>query len=176
MTLQAEDPGIIELDERERELAELVKFDYDVTLRTITGVLATGTAIRVAGFTAWGALLALGLRDDSWALCAASALVLLLFGYADAHHALLYSNALRRAVRLEELLDRYLDRLGIDSDDRDAVFQSRAELETHRFGIYRTMPRAKRGDWLTARPVPVFRALYPALLIAAAATTGIVAF
>lgn len=150
--------------EREQSLVELVKLDYDVTLRTITGVLATGTAIRVAGFTAWAGLTGLGIRDDSWALCAAAAALVGLFMYVDAHHAALYARALHRAIKLETLLDRYADRLGIDADDEDAVLRAVGELETHRFGIYRTMPKPRRDELLRARPYPVFRALYPSLV------------
>jgi hypothetical protein len=174
VTLHTEERTVTEPDARERELVDLVRFDYDVTLRTITGVLATATGLRLAGFTAWGALLGLGLRDDSWALCASAGLVLLLFAYADAHHALLYRNAVRRAVRLEQVLDRYVDRLGIDAEDEDAVLEVRAELEMHRFGMYRTMPRSTKSDLLTARPRPVFAALYPSLLATALGTTLIV--
>ena len=175
MNLTPSEFAASDLDDREKALADLVRFDYDMTLRTISGVLATGTAIRVAGFTAWGALLALGLRDDSWALCGAAGLVLTLFAYADAHHALLYGNALRRAVQLETLLDSYVNRLGIDAEDEDAVAEVRARLETHRFGMYRTMPRAQRRDLLKARPRPVFRWLYPALFVTAVVVTVVVA-
>jgi hypothetical protein len=164
---QADQVGL-EDAERERTLLDLVRFDYDVTLRTISGVLATGTAIRVAGFAAWGALLGVGLRDRSSALCAFAGIVLALFAYADAYHAALYRRALSRAIRLEALLDRYVNRLGIDAEDEDAVLAVVAELETHRFGIYRTMKRLKPRELLAARPVPIFRVIYPVLLAAAA--------
>lgn len=43
----------IEITERERALVELVNVDHDATLKTISGVLATGAAIRAAGFAGW---------------------------------------------------------------------------------------------------------------------------
>jgi hypothetical protein len=156
-----------EIPERERALVDLVKLDYDATLRTISGVLSTGTSIRVAGFAAWGVLLGLSLRDDSWALSVFAAAVVALFAYADAHHAALYRRGLSRAVALESLLDRYVDRLGIDTHDQDAVDDVLAELETHRFGTYRTMRRLHRKDFLGARPRPIFLFIYPVLFAAA---------
>lgn len=151
------------IDAHEEALVDLVKLDYDATLRTITGVVATGAAIRAAGFAAWGALLGFGVRDGAWSLSALGAVIAVLFAYADAHHAELYRRTPRRAVALERLLDRYADRLGIDAEDEDAVLATVAELEAHRFGVYRTLPRLRRRDLWKARPVPVFRVLYPAL-------------
>lgn len=159
-----------EIGARERALVDLVKLDYDSTLKTMSGVLATGAAIRAAGFATWGVLLGLGLRDGSWGLCALAAVLIGLFAYADAHHGALYRRGLRRAVRLEALLDRYIDRLGIDADDEDAVFATIAALETHRFGTYRTMPKLRARELVLARPLPIFRVLYPAL---AAATVAV---
>jgi hypothetical protein len=162
---------------RERALVELVKLDYDLTLRTIVGVLATATGIRVAGFAAWAALLGFGIRDESAALCGAAAVVTALFMYVDAHHARLYMRALRRAIALEALLDKYVDRLGIDSGDDDAVLAAVAALETHRFGIYRTMPRSKfrLRDVFAGRPRPIFAGLYPGVIVTAASCAAVVA-
>ena len=162
--------------ERERALVDLIKLDYDVTLRTISGVLATETAIRVAGFAAWAATTGLGIDARSWAVCAAGAALLALFMYVDAHHAALYGRALHRAIRLEKMLDAYADRLGIDADDEDAVLRAIATLETHRFGIYRTMPRTHSRELVKARPHAIFRALYPALLAISVVAAFIVAF
>lgn len=51
--------------DREVALLELIKTDYDATLRTITGVLATGAGIRAAGFATWAGLLGFGIRDET---------------------------------------------------------------------------------------------------------------
>src|SRR5687768_12695452 len=93
------------ISDREKALVDLIRLDYDVTLRTITGVLATGTAIRVAGFAGWVTLAGIGLRDQSWALCIAAVIIVALFGYADAYHAVLYRHGLHRAIAIESLLD-----------------------------------------------------------------------
>lgn len=151
----------------EASLLELVRLDYDVTLRTISGILATGTSIRVAGFAAWGALVGFAIRDESWPLGAAATAVILLFMYVDAYHASLYGRLLKRAIRLEAILDRYVNRLGIDSEDEDAVLEVIAELETHRFGTYRTLRRVTAEDLRSVTPRAVFRRLYPGLVLVA---------
>lgn len=156
-----------EVVDREEALLDLVKTDYDATLRTMTGVVATGAAIRAAGFATWAALLGIGMRDESWTLCALAGVIVCLFAYADAYHAAIYRSVLHRAITIESTLDRYLDRLGIDADDEDAVQGAIAGLEVHRFGVYRTMRRVTRQELTRARPRPVFVALYPALLFAA---------
>lgn len=154
--------------EREVALLDLVKTDYDATLRTITGVLTTGAAIRAAGFATWAGLLGLGLRDESWTLCGLAVVIVGLFAYADAYHAAIYRSVLHRAITIESTLDRYVDRLGIDADDEIAVQGAIAALEVHRFGVYRTMRKVTWRELTKARPRPVFFGLYPALLLAAA--------
>lgn len=160
--------------ERENALLDLVKADYDATLRTMTGVLATGAGIRAAGFATWAGLLGIGLRDESWTLCALAAVIVGLFAYADAYHAAIYRAVLHRAITIESMLDRYLDRLGIDAEDDDAVQSAIAGLEVHRFGVYRTMRRVTGRELVKARPRPVFRGLYPTLLLAAASAAVVV--
>lgn len=166
--------------EREKALVDLVRYDYDVTLRTIQSVLATGMSLRAAGFAAWGVILGVGVNDHSWAFCLFAAFISFLFGYIDLLHATLYRRALARATRLESLLDAYGDRLGIDSENEAAVLRVLARLELHKFGVYRTMPRkgtsTLRQQYWRARPAAVFRVVYPALTVSAFVATGIIAF
>src|SRR5262249_34331956 len=119
-------------------------------------------------------LVGIGLRDRSWTLCLAAAVVVSLFAYADAYHAVLYRHALHRAIAIEALLDQYLDRLGIDAEDEDAVAAAIASLETHRFGMYRPMPRLQTREFRDLRPRPIFRAVYPALVAVAAVAALVV--
>ena len=155
--------------ERERQLVDLIRVDYDSTLRAISGFVTSGSQIRGVGIAAWGVVLGLAVRGGS-ALLAGLALVLVaLFAYADAYHAALYRRALSRAINLEGLLDAYLDRLGIDADDAEAISRTRAKLETHRFGMYRTLKPLKRRDYIDARPHPIFWVIYPSLVVATVA-------
>lgn len=164
---------------RERELVELVRFDYDITVRTVQGVLATGVSVRAAGFAAWGVVLGVGINSGSWPFCLLAALLALLFGYVDLIHATLYRRALARASELERLLGAYLDRLGIDAEDEAAVARTLARLEMHNFGVYRTMRRTSPWKvWVQykrARPPAVFRVIYPVLIVAALVATFVVA-
>lgn len=166
--------------ERERGLLEMVRYDYDVTLRTIHSVLAVGMSLRAAGFAAWGVVLGVGVNDHSWPFCLLAALLAVLFGYIDLIHATLYRRALARAAEIEALLDAYVDRLGIDSEDDSAIVTTMARLELHKFGIYRTMPRTSPWriwpQYRRARPPAVFRVVYPALILAALSATAVVAF
>ena len=163
---QRDDGLLAELDEgadRERQLVDLIRLDYDATLRALTGFVAAGSQIRAIGIAAWGVVLGLAVRDES-ALLAGLALVLIgLFAYGDAYHAALYRRSLSRAISLEELLDAYLDRLGIDAEDTEAILRTRAKLETHRFGMHRTLRPLKFKDLLAARPRSVFWAIYPTI-------------
>lgn len=165
--------------EREQALVDLVRYDYDVTLKTIHSVLATGMSLRAAGFAAWGVVLGVGINNDSWAFCFFAVVIALLFGYIDLIHATLYRRALARATRLESLLAAYFDRLGIDSENDASIARTLARLELHKFGVYRTLPRDRPLSFFRqygrARPAAVFRVVYPALIAAAAVATIVVA-
>jgi hypothetical protein len=158
-------------DEREAQLVELVKLDYEAALRSMGGFIATGGQMRGVGIAAWSVIFGLAVRDSSPALAALAAVVVAVFWYADAYHAALYRRALSRALELEGLLAAYIDRLGIDADDPMATNTMIARLESHRFGMHRTLRPVTGRDLLRTRPVVVFRVIYPSLLIAAIAAT-----
>jgi hypothetical protein len=163
---QRDDELLAELEEsadRERELVDLIRLDYDATLRAMTGFVGAGTQIRAIGIAAWGLVLGLGVRDESALLVGLALLLVALFAYGDAYHASLYRRALSRAINLEGLLDAYVDRLGIEAEDAEAILRTRAKLETHRFGMHRTLRPLKARDLLSARPRPIFWAIYPAI-------------
>jgi hypothetical protein len=169
-----EDERIAELSrpsEVEKQLVDLVRLDYDITVRALTGFVSAGAQIRAIGLAAWGVILGLAVRDVSPYLAGLALLVMAMFAYADAYHAALYRQALSRAVKLESLLDAYVDRLGISLEDPDAILRTQAKLENHRFGMNRTLKRLKARDLLGATPAPVFRVIYPML---AAVTAGLV--
>jgi len=177
--LMTEPKQTLSAAEREKALVDLVRYDYDVTLRTIQSVLATGMSLRAAGFAAWGVILGVGVNNHSWAFCLFAAFISFLFGYIDLIHATLYRRALARATQLESLLAAYGDRLGIDSENETAVVRTVARLELHKFGVYRTMPRkgstTLRRQYWRARPAAVFRVAYPVLIVGALAASIIVA-
>jgi hypothetical protein len=161
--------GVNEGADRERQLVELVRLDYDATLRAVNGFVTTGSQLRGIGVAAWGIVLGLAVSSESVALAILAAAVTAVFAYLDAYHSALYRRALARAISLEGLLDTYLDRLGIDAEDPEAILRARAKLETHRFGMHRSLAQPGWKDLhpLRARPYPVFRAGYPLLLISA---------
>jgi len=175
-----EQPESLSIEHREKNLVDLVRLDYDATLRTVQGVLSTGVSIRAAGFAAWGVVLGVGVNADSWPFCLLASIVALLFGYVDLIHATLYRRALARATELESLLDSYVDRLGIDADDEAAIIKTMARFEMHKFGVYRTMPRMSPWRIWTpykrARPAAVFWVIYPALIVVGLVATLVVAF
>jgi hypothetical protein len=164
-------PDLEPVSERERELVGLIKVDYDAALRAISGFVSTGGQLRGIGVAAWGVVIGLAVRDESALLAGLAMTLVVIFAYADAYHAALYRRALRRAITLEELLDTYLDRLGIDYDDEDAVQRALAKLETHRFGMYHTLRPLRIRDLVLARPRVVFWLVYPGLVFAALAAT-----
>ena len=152
--------------EREKSLVELIRVDYDATLRALSGFISTGGQIRAIGVAAWAVVLGLAVGDKSVALAALAAAVVIVFAYGDAYHAALYRRALGRAIRLEGLLDAWVDRLGIDADDPDAVIRSRAKLEMHRFGVHRSLRHPSVSDLIAAKPRPIFWVMYPGLFSA----------
>lgn len=161
-----EDELLAELEanaEPEQKLVDLVRADYDATLRAMTGFVGAGAQIRSVGIAAWGVLLGLAVRDESAALALLALVILLLFAYGDAYHAALYGRSLSRAIHLETLLDSYLERLGIEAENPEAIARTRAKLETHNFGMYRALKPVTRREVLAARPRPIFRYIYPAI-------------
>ena len=156
-------------EERERQLVEVVRLDYDATLRALTGFVGTGAQIRAIGIAAWGVVIGLAVADESVLLAAVALAVIAVFAYGDAYHAALYRRALARAISLEDLFDSYLERLGIDAEDTEAILRVRAKLETHRFGMHRTLKPLKLNDLLAARPRPIFWGIYPTIVALTAA-------
>jgi hypothetical protein len=160
-----DEPELSEL-EREKRLIELVKLDYDVALRSINGFVTTSAQVRAAGVAVWGVIFGLSLDGRSSTLAILSFVLLLIFSYTDAYHAALYRRALSRAIGLEGLLEAYVNRLGIDADDEDAVIDLQSKLEVHRFGMYRSLRHPTLEDMFKGRPRVVFVAMYPALMTA----------
>lgn len=150
-------------DERERQIVELLRVDYDATLRALTGFVGAGAQLRAVGIAAWGIIVGLGAREQSTLLAVLALAIVLLFAYADGYHAALYRRALSRAIYLEGLFDAYLERLGIAAEDPEAVLRTRARLETHRFGMHRTLRPLRAKDVFAARPRAIFWVIYPAI-------------
>jgi hypothetical protein len=155
----------VELDEHEKALAEVIRLDYDATLRVLAGFVSTANQTRSIGVAAWGVVLGFAVRDESTLLALLAAALLTVFALTDAYHAALYRRALGRAIALEGMLDGWIDRLGIDADDSDAVASERARLETHRFGVHRSLKRPGVRDFLRASPRLIFWFVYPVLLL-----------
>lgn len=152
--------------EREKSLVELLRLDYDATLRTMSGIITTGSQIRAVGIAAWGVVFGLAVTGQSIELAILDAALVLVFAYGDAHHAALYRRTLDRTIKLENMLDAWIDRLGIDADEPDEVANARARLEMHRFGVHRSLRRPAWNELIKARPRPIFWFVYPALLAA----------
>lgn len=155
--------------DRERQLIDLVRLDYDASLRALNGFVTIASHLRGVGVAAWGVVLGLAVGNESVALALLAAAITVMFAYLDGYHSALYRRALARAISLEGVLDTYLDRLGIDAEDPEAILRARAKLETHRFGMNRSLahPGWKDLHPLRARPYPVFRAGYPLLVVSA---------
>lgn len=160
-------------DEREERLVELVRLDYDAALRTMNGFITTSAQLRAAGIAAWAVIFGFAVRDASAVLAVLSLFVVAVFWYADAYHAALYRSALRRVLDLEDLLDAYVDRLGIDAQQPEAIVRMTARLEAHRFGVHRNLKAVRFDDLLRGRPRVVFRGIYPVLAASSLATAGV---
>jgi hypothetical protein len=165
-----------ENSDREKQLVELIRLDYDATLRAISGFVGAAAQMRGIGIAAWGVVLGLAVRDESAPLAGLALGLVVLFAYADAFHSALYRRALSRAIGLEGLLDSYLDRLGISAEDAEAILRTRAKLETHRFGMYRTFRPLAWRDLLSARPRPILWTLYPTLFVVSVVILLVYAF
>lgn len=156
--------------DRETKVVELIRLDYDATLRAMTGFIGSAAQVRALGIAAWGVVVGFAVRSESALLGAVALVLVALFVYADAFHAALYRRALARAIHLEELLDSYLERLGISADDPDEVARVLAKLETHKFGMHRALRPVRLRDLASARPKAIYWVIYPAVLLL---TTGL---
>jgi hypothetical protein len=151
----------------EARLVELVKVDYDATLRALNGFATAASAMRGIGIAVWGVIVGIAIRDESSALAVLAVGATFVFAFIDGYHSALYRGALARAVRIESLLNEYAETLGIYADDAETVDKVRARLELHAFGVNRTMRRITLPDVFDARPWPVFVVLYPVLIVTA---------
>lgn len=151
----------------ESRLLELIRVDYDATLRALNGFAAGAAAIRGIGIATWGVIVGIAIRDESSALAVLAIGVTFIFAFIDGYHSALYRGALARAVRIESLLNDYAETLGIYADDPETVDKVRARVELHAFGVNRTMRRIALRHVFDVRPWPVFVALYPVLIVTA---------
>jgi hypothetical protein len=153
--------------ESEARLIDLVKSDYDATLRALNGFVTAATAIRGVGVAMWGVIAGLAINAESAPLAVLAFGATLIFAFIDAYHSTLYRHAMSRAVAVESLLNDYAETLGIYADDPEAIDKLRTRLELHAFGVNRTLRRFRLNDMFDARPWPVFMVLYPTLLLSA---------
>jgi hypothetical protein len=149
-------------DDRENQLLDLVRLDYDATLRALSGFVTSGVQTRAIGLAAWGVILGLAMSDLSGWLALLSLAVVVLFAYADYYHAALYRQSLSRAIKIETILDAYVQRLGIAVDDVEAILRVVAKLENHKFGLHRNLKPVRLAGFFDRRSLAPFGAIYAA--------------
>jgi hypothetical protein len=160
------------LDEA-RQLAELVKFDYERTMAFIQGVVGVSANVRSIGIGGWFLLVAAAINNQRWELAAIALAAILVFGVIDAYHGWLYAHALDRATDMENALGEYARWL-TRTADADLGATALAGLRGHEFGQLRNLPRFRIAMLGNARPTLVYRRLYPALVVLAAGAAVVV--
>jgi hypothetical protein len=150
--------------DRRKELVRLVELDYERTATFINGVTSTAATIRGWAITIWLAVVGVALDRGLWQVALLAAAAASVFLLVDGYHAWLYGEALAHASALERLSGRYYDSLGRGSDDEELELDLRVDLESHRFGMYRTFRKFRLRDLLFAKPTVFFRGFYPLLI------------
>jgi hypothetical protein len=173
---------------RQQEQIRLVQSDYEQTNEFIDGVVGTAALLRGGAITVWLGLIGFAFQQNLVALAVLAAVVAVVFWFVDGYHGWLYAEAAHHLRDTERVTAAYYRALGEDSGQH-ARRASTAEPETptppadlrtvlgrHKFGLF----KARRQDvsWifpLLAKPIVVYRVLYPLLVgvaIASAVAIG----
>ena len=151
-------------NEGRKELIRLIELEYERTTQFINGVTATAATIRGWAVTIWLAILGVAFDRSVWALGILASLLGLAFLFLDAYHSVLYAEGALHADALERLSAGYYNAMGRDAGDPDRKLDLDANLEAHRFGLYRNLTLVRLRDLPKARPAIFFTVFYPFLV------------
>lgn len=157
--------------DREGRLLDLVKTDYEATHRALAGFVTSASQLRAVAIAAWGVIYAAALTTKSVSVAVVGTLLLLAFLVADGYYSALYRQTLRRSRKIEGVLHRYHQAIGIQHRNRRRVARAVAELEQHAVGVHREMKPVNHESrwWWWPRPLRV-AAVYPLLFAVGVAT------
>lgn len=158
------------------EQVRLLERDYDQTAEFIRSVVGTTSTARGWAVTVWLAVLGVAIQQSKVALALLASIVVLPFGILDAYHSWLYGEALRHARRIEDLSAAYFRAVESGEDDEELWLDLRAELATHRFGLYSHFRRFQLPEIRAARPRIVFQVFYPGLIGTGLIAAALIAF
>jgi hypothetical protein len=180
---------------RQQEQIRLVEADYGQTNEFIDGVVGTAGVIRGAGITVWLALVGFAFQQNLFWLAVLGGIVAAVFWLVDGYHGWLYAEAAEHLKRSEWVMSAYYRALGgrdapppivkdaggalkaTDSAPEETAQQSlAAELRDYSFGLFEAR-RRQTIFWsfpARAKPRVIYRALYPALIVIAAASAVLV--
>jgi hypothetical protein len=163
-------------EEREHERIRLLELDYEKTNEFITGVLATGAALRGSAITLWLALMGFAFQQNLTVLAALGAVVAVVFMVVDAYHGWLYGKAIVHLGAIENVLATYYTALSKWTDDPALVREFRVALRAHRFGLFPRLKGKKRSTGVFqivrgARPRIIYLGVYPLLIFLAFVAT-----
>jgi hypothetical protein len=161
--------------DRMGEQIRLLERDYDQTAEFIRSVVGTTSTARGWAVTVWLAVLGVGIQQNKVALAILASLVLIPFAILDAYHSWLYGEALRHARDIEHLSAAYFRAVESGDDDEELWLDFKAELATHRFGLYSHFRRFQLPEIRTARPRIVFQIFYPGLIGAGLVAAALIA-
>jgi hypothetical protein len=150
--------------DNERERLRLVEVDYASTTDFIKSVDTTATTIRGLAVTIWLALVGFSVQQSIWELAALASIVAAAFLLLDGYHGWLCAEAEKHARAAETVTSRYYEALSSGEDEDDALLDFQEELRFHRFGLFLNIHAFGFGDLRAARPVLLYRLLYPVLI------------
>ncbi len=155
----------------EKERVRLVESDYETTNEFIKGVVGTGALIRGSAITIWLALVGFAFQQSLTILAVLAAVVALVFAVVDGYYGWLYAEAAKHLRACEKVISTYYNALSRGDDDEDAVRDFRQELRFHRFGLFLNLRIKMKWDFLlAAKPVMIYRVIYPGLILLAIAS------
>jgi hypothetical protein len=145
-------------------MQRLVDDDLERGDTFIRSVTTTSAAIRGLGVTLWAAAMsaAAASRYGGWALV--GAITTAAFALVDAYHSSVTNVAAIHVRTLEQITQAQHDSLARGEDEPEFVLEYHSKLLAHRFALYTFFPRITKRDLRRSTPVPIFRALYPALI------------
>lgn len=162
------------VDEDDKERIRLAEADLAQTNDFIKGVLAVSAALRGSAITLWLTLLGFAISQKAPGLALLALAVSGIFLLVDGYHGWLYAEALKHARSIEFLLSNYYDALSRYRDDPRALIKFRGKLRAHRFGLFLSLrSRFRPASLLNARPMLIYRGLYPALAALALIVVGV---
>lgn len=150
---------------------ELIHRDYEATRGFLESANASVDRTRTFGLALIAALFGVAITSQSWPIGAVATIAVLVVAIVDAFYSWQYSIALRHARRVERIYEAMYGRLTNARPRGRYEHDLEVRLRAFRPGVFAELRQFRIRELRFSEPKPIFRFLYPVLVIAGIAVS-----